>query len=264
MSSPRATRDAGSGRKSELSGNISEEEFKKLHQLRADEAPPRRGVMIDLKAARAYLTLPTATPPVPGIIVIHEWWGLNDHIKHWADRLAADGYAALAVDLFGGVVATTPDAATSAVKAVDPKRATATLLDAHAFLLKDARIRAPSTAAIGWCFGGKWALNLGLAAPELDAVVAYYGHVTTDANELKALRAPLLGIFGNRDKSIPPAKVDEFERGLQQAGVRHTVLRYDADHAFANPSGPRYEANAADDAWRKARGFLAERLMQPR
>jgi carboxymethylenebutenolidase len=240
---------------------LSEEEFKKLHQLRSDAAPPLHGKMIDLATSRAYLSLPErASAPLPGVVVVHEWWGLNEHVKHWSDRLANDGYAALAVDLYGGTVAQNPDDAMKAMKAVHEDKARAILLDAYGFLKRDPRIRAPKRGVIGWCFGGKWSLELALAAPDLDAAVVYYGHVTTDAKELSALHAPLFAVFGNRDKGIPPSMVDAFEKALTENKARFTIKRYDAEHAFANPSNPRYDEKSAGDAWRNVRAFLAREL----
>jgi carboxymethylenebutenolidase len=242
-------------------GILSEEDFKALHQLRTDKPPAPRGEMIDLAGTRAYLSLPAgAKAPLPGVVVIQEWWGLNDNIKHWSDRLAADGYAALAVDLYGGKVATTPDEAMAAMKSVDEARTLATLQAAHAFLASDPRIRAKKRGSIGWCFGGHWSLRLALVAPDLDAAVIYYGRLVTDAAELKAIRASVLGVFGNLDKGIPPENVNEFEAALKAAGVKHRILRYDAEHAFANPSSPRYDQPAARAAWDEARAFLAKTL----
>jgi carboxymethylenebutenolidase len=244
-----------------LTGGLSEEVFKALHVMKEGKAPAPKGQRIDLAGGKAYLSLPQgAKAPLPAVIVIHEWWGLNANIEHWSDRLAADGYAALAVDLYGGKVATTPDAAMQAMKAVDPKAAEAMLLAAHRFLAADPRILAKRRASIGWCFGGRQSLNLALAAPDLDAAVIYYGVPETDPARLKAIKAHVLAIFGSRDKMIPPAKVDAFEAGLKAAGVTHRVLRYDADHAFANPSQKVYDTRAADAAYQEVRAFLAARL----
>ncbi|KYF83471.1 dienelactone hydrolase, partial [Sorangium cellulosum] len=242
-------------------GLLSEEDFKALHQLRSDKAPPARGQTVDVAGTKAYLSLPKdAKPPIPGLVVIHEWWGLNEHIKHWTDRLAEDGYAALAVDMYGGKVATTPDDAMAAMKAVDEAKGLEVVRAAHRFLSTDARISAPRTGSIGWCFGGAWSLKLALNEPELDAAVIYYGRLVTDPAQLKAIKAPVLGVFGNQDKGIPPEVVNEFDKALHDAGVEHQVLRYDADHAFANPSGERYDTKAAADAWEKVRQFLAAKL----
>ncbi|WP_437631916.1 dienelactone hydrolase family protein [Sorangium sp. So ce854] len=242
-------------------GLLSEEDFKALHQLRSDKAPPARGQSVEVAGTQAYLSLPKdAKPPIPGVVVIHEWWGLNEHIKHWTDRLAEDGYAALAVDLYGGKVATTPDDAMTAMKAVDEAKGLETVRAAHRFLTSDARVSAPRTGSIGWCFGGAWSLKLAMNEPELDAAVLYYGRLVTDAAKLQAIKAPVLGVFGNRDEGIPPQVVNDFDKALHEAGVEHEVLRYDADHAFANPSGERYDTKAAADAWEKVRRFLAAKL----
>lgn len=241
-------------------GGLSEEEFKALHELTDKPPPPPKGTVIDLDGARAYLSLPKGEPPFPGVVVIHEWWGLNGHVQHWADRLAADGYAALAVDLYGGKVAENRDDASRYMKAVDAEKAQAILNRAHAFLREDARVKARKRGCIGWCFGGGWSLKFAMAAPDLDAAVMYYGQPVLDPKELKAIRAPLLGIFANRDGSITRERVDEFEKALAAADVKHKILRYDADHAFANPSAGRYDEKAAAAAWAEARTFLAERL----
>lgn len=243
-------------------GAVSEEEFKALHTLRTDAAPARKGQELELPGgAKAYLSLPQdAKGPVPGILVIHEWWGLNEHVQHWADRLAAEGYAALAVDLYGGKVAKNAEEALAFVKAVDPEQATKTLLAAHAFLKSDPRIQAPRTGSIGWCFGGGWSLRTAMAVPELSAAVVYYGHPVTDAQQLSPIKAQVLGVFGTKDKSIPPETVRAFEKALEDAGVRSRILEYDADHAFANPSGARYDERSAAAAWAETSAFLARTL----
>ncbi|RKG67191.1 dienelactone hydrolase family protein [Corallococcus terminator] len=243
-------------------GAVSEEEFKAMHTLRTDAAPARKGVEVTLPGgAKGYLSLPeNAKGPLPGIIVIHEWWGLNEHVQHWTDRLAAEGYAALAVDLYGGKVAANPDEALALVKAVDADQATKTLLEAHAFLKGDPRIQAPRTGSIGWCFGGGWSLRTAMAVPELSAAVLYYGHPVTDAQQLSTIKAQVLGVFGTKDKSIPQETVRAFEKALDEAGVRSRILEYDADHAFANPSGGRYDERSAAAAWAETSAFLARTL----
>lgn len=246
-----------------LTGLVDEDTFKALHELNEGEAPPLRGETIELAGTSAYLSLPEgASAPVPGIVVIHEWWGLTDHIRHWSDRLAADGYAALAVDLYGGEVAEDPDGAMALMKAVDAGEAAAVLAAAHAFLAEDPRVSAEARGVIGWCFGGGWALRQAIAVDDLDAAVIYYGHPITDPEQLANIDADLLGIFANEDQSIPPATVDEFVAALEAAGKSIEVHRYDANHAFANPSSGRYEQAAAAEAWAEVREFLARELKQ--
>lgn len=237
-------------------GPLTEEQFKALHALPTQGPATRSGQQIDLKGTKAYLSLPKGTGPFPGIIVIHEWWGLNANIENWADRLASAGWAALAIDLYGGVVATDRDTAMTAMKAVDETKAKATIHAALEFLTTDPRIRAPKQAVIGWCFGGGWSLQAALAEPELDGAIIYYGHLETDPEKLKAIKAKLLGIFGNKDKGIPPADVDKFDAALKAAGVSATIYRYDADHAFANPSNPVYDEKNASEAWTHVLAFL--------
>lgn len=255
---------AGSEERREELGGLTEKEFQALHELKAEQAPPRKGQMVEVAGARAYLSLPeNAKAPMPGVLVVHEWWGLNEHIMHWADRLAAQGYAALAVDLYGGKVATTPEEAMATMKAVDAKRAEEILKAAHAFLVTSNRVQSTRTGVIGWCFGGGWSLRAGMIIPELSAVVMYYGRPVMDAQELKAIKAPVLGVFGTKDESIPNDVVEEFDEALSDAGVPHKILKYDAPHAFANPSAPgRYDAEAAAASWEQVRAFLAEHLKQ--
>lgn len=241
-------------------GGISEEEFQRMHERRQDAAPPRKGQRIELGGDRVYLSLPEGSGPFPAVVVIHEWWGLNEHIEHWADRLAAEGYAALAVDLYGGQVAQKPEEAMALMKGLDPEQSRARLKAAAGFLRNDARVKAPRVGSIGWCLGGAWSLELALADPALDACVIYYGRLVTDPERLKAIQAPICGIFANQDRSIPPEAVTAFDEALTKAGVAHELHRYDADHAFANPSGQRYASKPATDAWDKAKAFLAMHL----
>ncbi|MFY0527774.1 dienelactone hydrolase family protein [Archangium gephyra] len=254
----------GSEERREELGGLTEKEFEGLHELKAEEAPPRKGQMLEIAGARAYLSLPeNARKPIPGVLVIHEWWGLNEHIMHWADRLAAQGYAALAVDLYGGKVAATPEEAMAAMKTVDPKRSQEILKAAHQYLMTSSRVQSTRTGVIGWCFGGAWSLRAGMAIPELNAVVMYYGRPVLNVDELKTIKTPVLAIFGSKDESIPNDVVEEFDEALSDAGVAHRILKYDAPHAFANPSAPgRYDAEAAAAAWDEVKGFLDEKLRQ--
>ena len=243
-------------------GALDEASFKALHQLRTDAAPALHGTVIDLAGGKAYLSLPAGQPPFPAVLVIHEWWGMNQHIEHWADRLANAGYAALAVDLYQGKVATTPDEAMTAMKSVDQAKAAATINAGLELLAQDPRVVARKRGVIGWCFGGGWSLQTALAHPDLDATVMYYGQLETDPVKLTAIKSKLLGIFANKDTGIPPAEVDKFASALGEAKVDAKILRYDADHAFANPSGAKYDQAAATSAWAEVEKFLAANLKQ--
>lgn len=243
-------------------GILSEQEFAALHELTAATPPAPRGQEIELPGgSKAYLSLPPgASAPMPAVVVIHEWWGLNDHIRYWADRLAADGYAALAVDLYGGKVATEPDQAMSMMKAVEDAKARAVLTAAHRFLAEDPRVKASKRGVIGWCFGGGWSLQQALMQPDLDAAVVYYGHLETDPAILAKLGAPVLGVFGDQDRGIPPEAVAKFAAAMKKAGQSLELHHYDAPHAFANPSSAHYDAKAAEDAWAHVRVFFNSHL----
>ncbi len=243
-------------------GILTEAGFKALHTKTATPAPPARGETITLSdGSQAYLALPEgAEAPMPGVVVIHEWWGLNDHIRHWADRLASDGYAAVAVDLYGGEEAQDADQAMALMKAVDPEKARATLAAAHTFLRRDTRVLAPRTGSIGWCFGGGWSLRLATATPELDAAVIYYGRAPGEAEALGELRAPILGHFGVEDQGIPREAVQAFHDAVKAHGTPVTIHMYDAGHAFANPSGKAYDPEPAEAAWERTRAFLGHHV----
>lgn len=246
---------------SALPPGISEADFQALHQLSEQERPPLHGEMVAVGGGEAYLALPASRlPPVPAVLLIHEWWGLNEHVKHWADRLAAEGYAALAVDLYGGQVATTREDALANMQAVQPEAALAMLQAGYEFLAQDERVRAPRRVTMGWCFGGHWSLQHAIHTPDLDGAVIYYGRLITDPEALQSIQCPIVGIFGNQDQGIPPAAVDEWLEAMSVTDVDVDVHRFDAPHAFANPSNARYDAEAAEAAWKKVRAFLADRL----
>ena len=215
------------------------------------------------KPVTGYLVRPKAAKgALPGIIVIHEWWGLNENIRKTADRLAGEGYEALAVDLYGGQSATNPDDATRYMKAVmaDKDSAKDNLRQAYAYLHDHEH--ATKLGVIGWCFGGGWSLQTALLFPDkLDAAVMYYGQPVTDVAALKTLKMPLIGFFGEKDMGITVADVTAFQDALKQAGVDAEIHEYpDAGHAFANPSGKNYQEAAAKDAWERTVKFFAAHL----
>ncbi len=210
-----------------------------------------------------YLAMPRdAAEPLPGLIVIHEWWGLNDNIRALTRRLAGEGYVALAVDLYGGEVADEPARAEAlmARTAAAPDAVRRNLEQAYAYLEEYAF--APRIGSIGWCLGGGFALETALLLPDgLDAVVMYYGQVVTDRSRLAALGAPLLGLFAELDTVVPAADVQRFERLLADLGKEADVRIYPGvGHAFANPSGGDYDAAAARDAWDATKAFLRANL----
>jgi len=214
------------------------------------------------KPVHGYLARPrSAQGALPGLIVIHEWWGLNDNIRAMTRRLAGEGYQTLAVDLFGGQAADNPDAAMKLINAVMQNRAPAeeNLRRAAAYLEGKG---ATKLGVIGWCFGGGWSLATTLLAPDkIGATVIYYGHLETDPAKLATIKSPILGLFGAEDKSLPVASVQQFESALKKLGKPVEIKIYDgAGHAFANPSGGNYRPEAAKDAWARTRVFLAANL----
>ncbi|HEX8298865.1 MAG TPA: dienelactone hydrolase family protein [Rubricoccaceae bacterium] len=203
-----------------------------------------------------------AAPGLPGLIVVHEWWGLNDNIRAMAARYANEGYAVLAVDLYGGEAAATPDAAMALMQAAfaAPDQLQDNLRQAYAYLTNRGAER---VGVLGWCFGGNQALQAALALPtEIDATVIYYGgNPPSDAAALRPLQMPVLGLYGEADTSIPLTAVSAFDAALTQAGVEHEFHIYPgAGHAFANPSGQSYNPAAATDAWTRTTAFLAANL----
>lgn len=212
------------------------------------------------KSITGYLAEPDEDDEAPGIIVIHEWWGLNDNIRMMAEKLAGEGYKALAVDLYNGKVAESPDSAGSYARSVNEEEAISNLKQAYDYLADEEDT--DNIGVIGWCFGGGWSLQTALALPDkIDATVIYYGRLVTDANQLKKLQMPILGLFGEDDNGIPPKTVKQFESALNEAGVMNSIHIYEgAGHAFANPSGTRYVKKAAEDAWQKTTEFLEKNL----
>ena len=197
----------------------------------------------------------------PAVIVIHEWWGLNDNIREMTRKLATQGYVALAVDLYGGKTADDSEKALALIEQALSNEAAVerNLRQAYDFLENNAQ--APRIGSIGWCVGGHVSLEAALLLPGLDATVIYYGDLVQDRERLAKLDTPLLGIFGGQDDSIPAAEIEKFERTLRSLGKSIEVHVYpDANHAFANPSGTHYDAEASADAWKRTIGFLNSHL----
>ncbi len=218
---------------------------------------------VDGKPVHGYFSVPAnGKSRLPGIIVIHEWWGLNDNIRSMADQLAGQGYAALAVDLYGGKTAMDPAQARNLMSAVfkDPDAARDNLRQAYAYLHDHAH--APRIGVIGWCFGGGWSLQTALMFPDqINAAVMYYGEPVDDVAALSKLKMPLIGFFGEQDQGITVKDVQAFERALRAAKVKAEIHEYpNAGHAFANPSGERYRPVAAADAWKRTLAFFARYL----
>lgn len=200
-----------------------------------------------------------ATLPAPAVLMIHEWWGLNDQIRATAAEYANQGYIALAVDLYGKPAATTAAGAKSLMSSVDPVAATSKLKASVAYL-KDHKDCTGKVGVVGWCFGGGWSLNTALAT-DVDACVIYYGNVAKTPQQLASLTAPVMGHFGTLDQNINKAMVEGFEKSLKAAGkTDYQIFWYEANHAFANPTGGRYDDADAKLAWQRTMSFFGEKL----
>jgi len=214
------------------------------------------------ETVQAVLYTPGGKGPFPAIVVIHEWWGLNDWVKEQASKLADQGYVALAIDLYRGKVATTPEQAHELMRGVPEDRALRDLHAAVEFLGSQSNVKKDRIASIGWCMGGGYSLDVALQEPTLRATVINYGHLATDPASLKKINAAILGNFGGQDQGIPADDVKKFEGTLKQDGKKVDIKIYpDAEHAFENPNNKSgYRADDAADAWQRTVSFLASTL----
>jgi carboxymethylenebutenolidase len=207
----------------------------------------------------------TTSQLLPAVVMIHEWWGLNENIKDMANELAEQGYVVLAADMYGGQVATTPDQAMPLAGSVreNPSEAIANLQAAVGYLGSLENVNSSRIASLGWCFGGGQSLQLALNSEEnpLAATVLYYGDLVLDEEELSKIQWPVLGIFGDQDDSIPVENVTKFEQALNSTGVPNEIYIYEGvGHAFANPSGDNYAPEQTADAWNKTLAFLKKHV----
>jgi carboxymethylenebutenolidase len=214
------------------------------------------------ETVNAILYTPPGKGPFPALVVIHEWWGLNDWVKEQASKLADQGYVTLAIDLYRGKVATTPDEAHEIMRGVPNDRANRDLLAASSFLRSQKKVDPARVGDIGWCMGGGYALDLAIADPKLKAAVMNYGHLASDQSTLQKINAAILGIFGGQDRGIPVADVKKFESDLKALGKPVEIKIFpDAGHAFENPNNKQgYRADDAKQAWELTTAFLAKYL----
>ena len=217
--------------------------------------------------SQGYLVYPvpsndTVSKKLPAVVMIHEWWGLNKNIKDMANLLARQGFVVLAADLYNGQVANTTKRAMDLVQTVRNNQSSSTnnLQSAVKYLSSLPNVDSSKIVSLGWCFGGGQSLQLALNSKEhpLAATILYYGTpLVTDKSSLSNIKWPLLGIFGNKDQSIPLDEINQFRTSLNQSGVTNEVLIYNGvGHAFANPSGDNYAPKETEDAWEKTLSFL--------
>jgi carboxymethylenebutenolidase len=216
-----------------------------------------------------YLVFPTTMTSeqqqqqkLPAVVMVHEWWGLNDNIKNMANTLAKEGYVVLAADLYKGEVATDPNRAQELSQSVrsDQNEAIANLQSAVKYLSSLPNVNTSRIASLGWCFGGGQSLQLALNSKQqpLAATILYYGNpLVTDKQVLLNVKWPILGIFGDQDQAVPVEKVKQFETALNADRIPNEIHIYPGvGHAFANPSGDNYAPKETADAWQKTLAFL--------
>ncbi|HEY6445058.1 MAG TPA: dienelactone hydrolase family protein [Acidobacteriaceae bacterium] len=198
----------------------------------------------------------------PGLIVIHEWWGLNDWIKEQAQHFADQGYVTVAVDLYRGKVATDAETAHELMRGLPQDRGVRDLTAAAAWLGQQPNVDSGRVGAIGWCMGGGFAAQLAVADPNLRAVVINYGSLPTDKTALEQIHAAVLGNFGGLDRGITPDDVHAFGAAMASLGKPVDAKIYpDAGHAFENPNNSGgFKPADAQDAQERSRRFLAEHL----
>lgn len=197
-----------------------------------------------------YLAMPQIDALVPGVVVVQEWWGLNNQIKGVADRLAAEGFAALVPDLYHGHVAEEPDDARKLAMEMSREQALVEIQGAVDYLVGLPGVDPKTVGVMGFCMGGALAAMMSYAGENVGAAVIYYGRPPLDrAGEVKV---PFLGLYGENDHSITVKDVMEFDTILAQNNINHEIHIYDeAPHAFANEEGPNYRPEAAEDAWQR-------------
>ena len=240
--------------------------FAVLTLIAGAAASARAGMIyqtINRKALVAYLAIPKGAGTHPAIVVVHEWWGLNDWVKEQADSLAAHGYTALAVDLYKGKVANDEETAHQLMSGLVEEEALTTLRRGVDFLQARDDVRAQAIGVIGWCMGGRYAIRLAANDPGVRACVMYYGAPIADPKAIRRIQAAVLGNFGAEDKGPSPDQVAEFEKALKAAGKKVDFKIYPgAGHAFANVNNPwgGYREEAAKDAWQRTLSFLDQNL----
>ncbi len=219
------------------------------------------------ETVRGIVYTPEGKGPFPALIVIHEWWGLNAWVKEHASKLADQGYVTLAVDLYRGKVATTPNEAHEFMGGVPRQRAARDLQAAFQYLESQASVRKERIGAIGWCMGGGYAVGLAIEQPGLAADVVNYGvfdyaSLARDQVSMKQINAPILGLFGQNDRGIPSEDLKQFRAAMEKLGKKVEITIYpDAGHAFENPNNKDgYREKDAADAWNKTVAFLEQTL----
>ncbi|HKQ97134.1 MAG TPA: dienelactone hydrolase family protein [Candidatus Polarisedimenticolia bacterium] len=235
--------------------------------------PIKEGKLVSLQVrgepVKAYVSQPLKAGTFPGVVVVHEWWGLNAQIKGVADRAAEDGYVVIAPDLYRGKLGTDAGIAHELMRGLNEnyaldvvEQAILWLRASEAGTVKRAPGQEMPVGVLGFCMGGRIALATALKPADIQSIAMFYGSVETQRDALKPLHVPLLGIFGNEDHGIPLDQIKAFEAALKESGKQATVLVYPGvGHAFFNEERPGYDKEVAFDAWERTRMFLKETLV---
>jgi carboxymethylenebutenolidase len=261
-----------------LAGHVEESFMKRMHRMisaglliclfigiLAVRADGPKTEMVKFPSGKdtidGFLAVPEKPGRYPAVIVIHEWWGLNDWVKEQTQKIADQGYVALAVDLYRGKTATDPNEAHELMRGLPQDRAVRDMQAAYDYLnaRKDVNGR---IASVGWCMGGGYSLQLAIHQPHLAACVVNYGALPTDPNDFQQIAAPILGNFGAQDHGITPADVKAFQKSMTGIGRYVDIKIYDdAGHAFENPNNQTgYRPEDAADAWARTVAFLKKAL----
>lgn len=219
----------------------------------------------DGKTVDGYLVEPPNTVNAPGIVVIQEWWGLDDQIKEVANRLASAGYRALVPDLYRGKLALEAHEAEHLMNDLNFGDAASQDIRGAVQYLK--ATGSAKVAVTGFCMGGALTVLSACFVPELDVTVVWYGNPPAEFVDANNITKPMMGHWSMQDEFFSPASVDELEQKLKLAGVEHEFHRYDAKHAFANPQSDsrglaplQYHPQAAELAWKRSLEFLKKHL----
>lgn len=216
---------------------------------------------VDGKTARGYLAADSGAGSQPGLILVHEWWGLNEHVKDLTRRFGEEGYVVLAPDLYDGASTKDPEEAGKLMQGLEKKKALEKLDGAVAYLQGLPAVEGDKIGVTGFCMGGTFALLLAAHNKSVKASAPFYGDIPTD-DELKNLSAPVLFIGAENDFWITKEKMERLDQGLKKYGKEGEVKVYEGvGHAFFNDTRPEaYDKEAAADAWRRVTDFFAEKL----
>jgi carboxymethylenebutenolidase len=214
------------------------------------------------ETGQGFLVAPEGEGPFPGVIVVQEWWGLDDHIKDVTQRFAQEGFIALAPDLFHGKVTKEPGEAQRLMMSLNMGQATRELTKAADYLASRPEVGGRGIGAIGFCMGGGLALNLACESPQIKAVAPFYGSNPTPIDKVQNLGGPLFAAYAENDNFAGESVRRQLEEALKQCGVTHDVKVYPGtEHAFFNDTRAEvYNREAAEDAWQRALSLFRDNL----